>query len=97
MKLIQLFKDRSILWDPKHPKFKLTKINYDYWMDVFNKMNSDINEIKKKNYLIKPYLNRDHKLFIDNWCSSPSLAKYLHKKKRMLRVQFVKIVKECRP
>ncbi|KAL4125856.1 hypothetical protein QTP88_010096 [Uroleucon formosanum] len=33
------------------------------------------------NTLLKPYLNRGHKLFIDNWYSSPSLAKYLHKKK----------------
>jgi len=33
------------------------------------------------NTLIKPYLNRGHKLFIDNWYSSPSLANYLHKRK----------------
>lgn len=26
-------------------------------------------------------MNRGHKLFIDNWYSSPTLAKYLHKKK----------------
>lgn len=49
------------------------------------------------NTLFKPYLNRGHKFFIDNWYSSPSLAKYLHKKKLMLRVQFVKTVKECHP
>lgn len=33
------------------------------------------------NTLIKPYLNRGHKLFVENWYSSPSLVKYLHKKK----------------
>lgn len=33
------------------------------------------------NTLIKPYLNRGHKLFIDNWYSLPSLANYLHTRK----------------
>lgn len=48
------------------------------------------------NTLLKPYLNRGHKLFIDNWYSSPSLAKYLHKKKPS-QGQFEKIEKVAVP
>jgi len=48
LKLIQLYQDHPILWDPQHPKFKLTKLKYDSWMDVSNEMNSDINNLKKK-------------------------------------------------
>jgi len=33
------------------------------------------------NTLIKPYLKKGHKLFIDNWYTSPSLAMFLYKKK----------------
>jgi len=33
------------------------------------------------NTLIKPYLNRGHTLFINNWHSSSSLANHLRKKK----------------
>ncbi|XP_060855555.1 uncharacterized protein LOC132933261 [Metopolophium dirhodum] len=39
------------------------------------------------NTLLKPYLNRGHKLFIDNWYSSPCLAKCLHKKKSNVTVR----------
>lgn len=48
LKFIQLYQDRPILWDPQHPKFKITKLKYDSWMDVSNEMNSGINEVKKK-------------------------------------------------
>lgn len=30
---------------------------------------------------MKPYLKKGHKLFIDNWYTSPSLAMFLYKKK----------------
>lgn len=33
------------------------------------------------NTLMKPYLKKGHKLFIDNWYTSPSLAMFLYKKK----------------
>lgn len=33
------------------------------------------------NTLMKPYLKKGHKVFIDNWYTSPSLAMFLYKKK----------------
>lgn len=48
LKLIKLYQDRPILWDPQHPKFKLTKLKYDTWIEISNEMNSDTNEVKKK-------------------------------------------------
>lgn len=32
-----------ILWDSQHPKFKITELKYDFWMDVSNEINLDTN------------------------------------------------------
>lgn len=39
LELIQLYQNHPILWDSKHPKFKLTKLKYDSWMYIANEMN----------------------------------------------------------
>ncbi|XP_008187534.1 piggyBac transposable element-derived protein 4-like [Acyrthosiphon pisum] len=70
--------------------FELCNVETDFILDIIIYTGSTT-EYKKidpslgifgavVNTLIKPYLNRGHKLFIDNWYLSPSLANYLHKK-----------------
>jgi len=48
LKLIQLYQDHPLLWNPQHPKFKLTKLKSDSWIDIANEVNLDTNEVKKK-------------------------------------------------
>jgi hypothetical protein len=34
--LINLYKARPILWDPSNPKYKLTKLKIDFWLEIAN-------------------------------------------------------------
>lgn len=48
LKLIELFKDRSILWDLSSPQFKFSKKKVEYWKEIATELNTNANEVKKK-------------------------------------------------
>lgn len=46
--LINLYKWHPILWDPSDPKYKLSKLKIDYWLEIANEMGKDVISVKKK-------------------------------------------------
>lgn len=48
IQLINLYKLRSILWDPKHPYYKMGKKKIDFWLQISNELRRDVNKTKKK-------------------------------------------------
>ncbi|KAL4153017.1 hypothetical protein QTP88_000850 [Uroleucon formosanum] len=60
--------------------FVLCDVETDFILDIIIYTGSTT-EYKKLTLVLEFLMLLGHKLFIDNWYSSPSLAKYLHKKK----------------
>ncbi|KAK9701407.1 Transposase IS4 [Popillia japonica] len=74
--------------------FVLTDVETDYVLDfiIYTGATTDLDEVYKSlgisgavvYTLIKPYLEKGHNLFTDNWYTSPTLAEYLHEHKTNL-------------
>lgn len=48
LKLIEIYRDYPILWDPTNSQFKLAKKKIDIWQLIAKEFNCEISEVKKK-------------------------------------------------
>lgn len=48
LQLIQLYREKRILWDPLDKNYKNSKKKMDDWEEIATKMNTDVTNVKKK-------------------------------------------------
>lgn len=48
LRLISLYRDKPILWDPSHSDFKLLKKKNDVWFQIAQTMKVDILDVRRK-------------------------------------------------
>lgn len=48
LKLIELYRDKPMLWDSTHKEYKLSKRKIDIWQDIAKELNCSVTDARKK-------------------------------------------------
>lgn len=70
MKLIELYRERPLLWDPHHPEFKNCELKNQVWLDIAETLNT--RDVEKKMNILIVQFRRELKKMHDRALNSDS-------------------------
>ncbi|XP_025198888.1 uncharacterized protein LOC112597166 [Melanaphis sacchari] len=78
--LIEMYKARSILWDPTNSQYKMAKRKIDYWCEISKEMKKSVNEVKRKMESLQASYRRERRLEVNTKRSGAGADEVFHSK-----------------
>lgn len=94
MKLIELYRERPILWDPTNNEYKFGKNKLTVWKEIADLMHTDVMEVKKKTESLLASFRRERQRDESQWFAFQSMRFLIdkYKPRKTTRTEFVSYI-----